>query len=245
MLRLRAPPASLIVFQKNENRSVSVPRILSEKDVAEFRDRLCEVAARLFVERGPDGFHMRELASALGVSAMMPYRYFKDRDEILSVVRARAFRRFADQLEKAHATEGPLVVKSASVGRAYVQFALEEQTNYRLMFDISQPPGKTVPELENQERRARALMSAHVHMLVQAGTLEGDADLIARVLWAALHGVIVLHLSGKLDGDAFDRVLSETMRVISNAYRPVPLMAEVEIPPARQWPKVRSEQLTP
>ena len=220
-----------------------MPRILSEADVADFRERLCEVAARLFVERGPDGFHMRELAGELGVSAMMPYRYFKDRDEILSVVRARAFRRFADQLEIAHATEGPLVVKSAAVGRAYVQFALEEQTNYRLMFDISQPPGKTVPELEIQERRARALMSAHVHMLVQAGTLEGDADLIARVLWAALHGVIVLHLSGKLDGAMFDRVLSETMRVISNAYRPVPLMAEVEIPSARQWPKVRPGNL--
>lgn len=224
--------------------SAPLPRILSEADVAEFRERLCEAAARLFVERGPDGFHMRELADALGVSAMMPYRYFKDRDEILSVVRARAFRRFADQLEIANATDGPLVVKSAAVGRAYVQFALEEQTNYRLMFDISQPPGKTVPELEIQERRARALMSAHVHMLVEAGTLAGDADLIARVLWAALHGVIVLHLSGKLDGVMFDRVLSETMRVISNAYRPVPLMPEGEIPPARQWPTVRSTRLS-
>ena len=218
-----------------------MPRILSDADVAEFRERLCEVAARLIVERGPEGFHMRELASALGVSAMMPYRYFKDRDEILSVVRARAFRRFADQLEIAHAAEGPPVVKSAAVGRAYVKFALEEQTNYRLMFDISQPPGKTIPELETQERRARALMSAHVHMLVQAGTLEGDADLIARVLWAALHGVIVLHLSGKLDGAMFDQVLSETMRVVSNAYRPVPLTADGEVPPARQWPKIRSE----
>jgi len=87
--------------------SVPVPRILSDADVAAFRERLCEAAARLFVERGRQGFHMRELASQLGVSAMMPYRYFKDRDEILSVVRARAFRRFADQLEIAHATEGP------------------------------------------------------------------------------------------------------------------------------------------
>ena len=220
--------------------SISVPRILSEADVAEFRERLCEVAARLFVERGPEGFHMRELASQLRVSAMMPYRYFKDRDEILSVVRARAFRRFADQLEIAHATEGAPVAKSAAVGRAYVKFALEEQTNYRLMFDISQPPEKTLPELEIQERRARALMSAHVHMLVQVGTFEGDPDLIARVLWAALHGVIALHLSGKLEGAAFDRVLSETMRVIANAYRPVPLMPEIEIPTAREWPIIRS-----
>ena len=217
-----------------------MPRILNNTEVAEFREQLCEVAARLFVARGPAGFHMRELAAQLGVSAMTPYRYFKDREEILSVVRARAFRRFADQLEAAHAIEGSPQVKSAAVGRAYVQFALEEQTNYRLMFDISQPPGEMVAELVIQERRARALMSAHVHMLVQAGVLQGDADLIARVFWAALHGVIVLHLSGKLDGAVFDRVLSETMRVIANAYRPVPRMPELEIPSARDWPTLGS-----
>ena len=196
-------------------------RSLTESDVAGFRERLCEAAAQLFVERGPRAFNMRELAKRLGVSAMTPYRYFRDKEEILSVVRARAFRRFADRLEEAHATEGPQVVKSAAMGRAYVQFALEEETNYRLMFDVSQPKSEEVPELRREESRARALMSAHVHMLVQMGVLEGDADLIARVLWAALHGVLVLHLAGKIQGVAFDQLLSETMRVIANAYRPV------------------------
>ena len=58
-------------------------RGLTDTDVANFRERLCETAARLFVERGPGSFNMRELASRLGVSAMTPYRYFKDKTEIL------------------------------------------------------------------------------------------------------------------------------------------------------------------
>ena len=41
-------------------------------------------------------------------------------------------------------------------------------------------------------------MREHVHMLVELGVLEGDADLIARVMWAALHGVLVRHLGGRL-----------------------------------------------
>ncbi len=133
------------------------------------------------------------------------------------------------------------MVKSAAVGRAYVQFALEEPTNYRLMFDISQPPGKTAPELEIQERRARALMSAHVHMLVQAGTLQGDADLIARVLWAALHGVIVLHLSASWTAPHstgfFPRPCASFPTPIVRA-----LMAEMEIPscPAMAQGKIRT-----
>ncbi|HUO03117.1 MAG TPA: TetR/AcrR family transcriptional regulator [Rhizomicrobium sp.] len=213
-------------------------RGLTESDVAGFRERLCEAAALLFVERGPGAFNMRELAGRLGVSAMTPYRYFKDKNEILSVVRARAFRRFADRLEAAHATDGSQLEKSGAMGRAYIAFALEEQTNYRLMFDLSQPSGIGIPELDREEHRARALMRAHVDMLVAMGVLEGDPAMIAKILWAALHGVIVLHLGGKLAAVNLDQLLAETMRVVANAYRPVKVMSYPEIPPAHEWPTV-------
>jgi len=78
-----------------------MPRILSQSDVADFRERLCVAATRMFDARGPEGFTMRELAAELGVSAMTPYRYFKDKEDILAAVRARAFNRFADALETA------------------------------------------------------------------------------------------------------------------------------------------------
>ena len=210
----------------------------TETDVADFRERLCETAAQLFVERGPSRFNMRELAHRLGVSAMTPYRYFKDKNEILSVVRARAFRRFADQLEAAHAIEGSQLERSAAMGRAYLTFALEEQTNYRLMFALSQPTGMTIPELVKEERRARGLMRTHVDMLVEMGVLQGNADLMAKILWAALHGVIVLHLGGSLAKVNFDQLLSETMRVIANAYRPVKVTASPQAPAAHEWPTI-------
>jgi AcrR family transcriptional regulator len=155
-------------------------RGLTDSDVTNFRERLCETAARLFLERGPSAFNMRELANRLGASAMPPYRYFKDKTEILAVVRARAFRRFADRLEAAHAMAGSQPEKSAAIGRAYVAFALEEQTSYRLMFDLSQSSDAVIPELEIEERRVHELMRSHVRMLVDMGVLEGDADLIGK-----------------------------------------------------------------
>eukprot|EP01035_Chromulina_nebulosa_P012604 gene12604-16801_t len=47
-----------------------MPRLLSDTDVAEFRERLIAAAERLFGERGPDGVTMRQLATELGVSPM-------------------------------------------------------------------------------------------------------------------------------------------------------------------------------
>ena len=69
-----------------------MPRVLTENDIADFRERLCELATRIYVERGPENFNMRLLAAEMGVSAMTPYRYFKDKDEIVSSIRARASR---------------------------------------------------------------------------------------------------------------------------------------------------------
>ena len=102
-----------------------MPRILTETDISGFREKLCETATRLFIERGPEHFNMRLLASEMGVSAMTPYRYFRDKDEILSLIRARAFTRLADQLEQALEIPGPLPERGAAVSRAYIRFALE------------------------------------------------------------------------------------------------------------------------
>lgn len=178
-----------------------MPRVLTDSDVADFRDRLCDAATRLFDAKGPDGFTMRELANELGVSAMTPYRYFKDKDAILAAVRARAFNRFADALEKAFADATGVAEKSAAVARAYVDFAFGEPAAYRLMFDLSQPDESAYPELVAANIRARATMSDHVRGLVAQGMLEGDPDLIGHVFWASLHGAVVLRLAGKLGAD--------------------------------------------
>jgi len=197
---------------------VLVPRVLSDNDIAGFRDRLCDLATRLIAERGPDNFNMRMLAAEMGVSAMTPYRYFRDKDEILSMIRARAFSRLADQLEQALSMPGSLPERSTAVIRAYVRFALEEQTCYRLIFDFSNRNTSPAPELADAEVRTRAAMGDHLRMMVDHGHYDGDPELIGHVFWASLHGLVLLHLTGKLNGD-FDTILREMDRILENAYR--------------------------
>lgn len=195
-----------------------MPRVLSETDVADFRERLCEAATAIYMEKGPDGLNMRELAARLGVSAMTPYRYFKDKEDILFALRARAFNRFADQLEKALATPGTSPEKNVS--QAYVSFALKQACSYRLMFDLSAARLGQPSELVEAEQRARAGMTNHVRQMVKASYICGDPELLGTVLWAGLHGVVSLRLTGGVAEDGeFENVLAETMRVFASAYR--------------------------
>ena len=198
-----------------------VPRVLTEDDVSDFRDRLCAVAERLFAELGPQGVGIRRLAAELGVSPMTPYRYFKDKDDILAAVRASGFDRFSDALEAALQSAGDPLGQAAAVGDAYFRFALDHASAYKLMFDLDQPTEAEHPDLVRATGRAKQTMTGYIRRLVEAGVLEGDIDLIAHVFWASIHGLVVLHLAGKLHGGVrVETLRDESFRALARAYQP-------------------------
>jgi AcrR family transcriptional regulator len=198
-----------------------VPRLLTSVDLADFREKLIAAATEIFAVKGREGFTMRELASQIGVSAMTPYRYFRDKDEILAAVRAAAFDRFADALEAAFAGDRNAAERSSSVGEAYIRFAFSEPASYRLMFDMTQPEEATYPDLARATARARRTMTDYVRALVDEGLLAGDPVLIGHVFWSALHGAVVLELAGKLDKECdFETISREAFRALTAGFQP-------------------------
>jgi len=197
-----------------------MPRVLSDTDVADFRERLCEAAERLFAERGPDAVTMRQLAAELGVSPMTPYRYFRDKDDILAAVRTNGFNRFAEVMEAARATPGSPRAKGAAVGEAYLNFAFEHPHTYKLMFDLNQPHEADYPDLVEAGRRATRTMTGYVNDQVSGGFVAGDPDRIGLMFWAATHGAVVLELAGKLPAGAARTLHHDLSATLAKGLRP-------------------------
>jgi AcrR family transcriptional regulator len=197
-----------------------MPRVLTETDVADFRERLCAAAERLFAEHGPDAVTMRQLAAELGVSPMTPYRYFQDKDDILAAVRTNGFNQFAEALEKARDRSASVRSKGAAVGEAYVNFAFEHPHTYKLMFDLHQPLDTAYPELIEAGERAHKTMTAWVKDLIAAGEMEGDPDEIGAMFWAATHGVVVLEMAGKLPPGAARHLYDRIGSTLAKGLRP-------------------------
>jgi AcrR family transcriptional regulator len=172
-----------------------MPKTLSPDDIRQFREAMRRVAENAFATRGAEGVTMRELARELGCSAMTPYRYFRDKDEILAMVRAAAFNRFAVRLEAAAKTATE--TDHSAVSEAYVAFALDEPHAYRLMFDLAQQ-ASDYPELATASQRAWRMLGTHFERLVEADILEGDPQLIGYAYWASLHGFTMLALANQL-----------------------------------------------
>jgi AcrR family transcriptional regulator len=191
-----------------------MPKELSGEDVQAVRAKIGAAATALYAAKGVNAITIRDIAKKLGRSPMGLYRYFADREEIIAFVRAGAFDRFSDALEAAFASGGDAFARARAVGRAYVDFALQNPNAYRMMFDLDPPDEARHRDLRRAGERAGQTITRHVKDLAAAGIVHGDAKLIGHALWAASHGVIVLHLAGRLPrGMDVHDLYFETMRL--------------------------------
>jgi AcrR family transcriptional regulator len=145
---------------------------------------------------------------------MTPYRYLAGKDELFALVRAEAFRRFADRLEAALAGGGAAasdpIARLLRLERAYVRFALDEPDAYRIMFEVRTPAAAALEpaEVAKESRRAFGCLHRTVADAVAAGRLDGDPLTLAHVAWAGTHGLVSLHLAGRLPADRMRAALA-------------------------------------
>ena len=162
------------------------------------RTRLCEQALAIFRESGIEAVTFRALADAMGVSHTLPYRYFENKDALLASVRVRCFEQFERHVREREAREVSALNRVLSVLDAYVSFVFEHKIEYELIFATPQPPPQRYPEL----LAARISLFEHSVALVQecitAGLIQGDARELTHAVWAALHGLLTLHVANQL-----------------------------------------------
>jgi AcrR family transcriptional regulator len=172
-------------------------RTRSPNEVAFFQEELCDVAERLFAEHGADIVSMRQIAAAMGISPMTPYRYFASRDEILTAVRTRCIRRFAAALENAYAdTPGNLATKAMAAGHAYVDFAFASPNTYRLMFGHPLKNDRKAGSLGEEVTRVRRTLSVYGGGLVTRGVAATHEWAMENLIWSTLHGAVMLEMAG-------------------------------------------------
>lgn len=175
-----------------------MPKVLTDEEIQCFRNRMCDHALVSFAKSGVEGISLRGLAADLRCSRTTPYRYFKNKADILAALRQREFARIADTLENALAQEPTQDKQLSALCHAYFDFALQFPDSYRVMYSVAQPDLSKYAALEREILRSSAPMRQVVKSAVSAGILKGDPTDICYVVWAGVHGLISLHLSHML-----------------------------------------------
>jgi AcrR family transcriptional regulator len=103
-----------------------------DQQKADLRQGILEAAAKLFEEKGYEGFSLRQVAEEIGYTPTTIYLYFKDKDDLLLHVAYDGFRQFGEILETAYRTKETPLERLNAIGWAYFEFAMSHPIHYRL-----------------------------------------------------------------------------------------------------------------
>jgi AcrR family transcriptional regulator len=161
------------------------------------RRRLIEVAADVLSEEGPGALSARRLARDAETSTMAVYTHFGGMPGLVCAVVTEGFTRLYDRVAEVEPTDDPLADLVAS-GIAYRAHALADPHLYLVMFG-SASLGQyrlTEAELEVGLAAFNQLVAA-VQRVMDVGVIRAaDPGAVAGQFWAALHGYVMIELSG-------------------------------------------------
>lgn len=165
------------------------------------REEILSRACELYLEEGLDGFSMRKLAEAVGVTAPALYRHYESKEALLADLVGEAYRRLGRALYTA-LEGGDALDRFLRAGRAYVRFAVEQPRMYEMLYAYPQflGMGELPEETAAQACAIGQFWNDRVRECQDAGLLrpEETPDEIAVTLWGHAHGLISLHLRGML-----------------------------------------------
>ena len=166
----------------------------TETDV---RRRLIEVAADILSEDGPAALSARRLARDAGTSTMAVYTHFGGMPALVRAVVAEGFARLHARVAEVEQTDDPLadLVGSAAAYRAH---ALADPHLFSVMFG-SASLGEyrlTTEELEVGLAAFDQLAGIVARVMAAGAIRQGDPRAVAGQFWAALHGYVMIEISG-------------------------------------------------
>jgi len=173
----------------------------SEEQIASKREEILDAAMQLFESHGIEAVSFRKVAGVIGCSYSAPYRYFSSKEELLTALRARAYRWIERAMLDAIAPFDDPLDQLNALADAYIRAGLERPTRYALMFFELQGSdlGQRLLELAAAKRDSLGVCTRVVTAAHASGALQLSTDPLtaSHLFWAGAHGLVSLQVAGQ------------------------------------------------
>ena len=174
------------------------------------REALLERAMETIEEAGVDGLSLRQLARDVNVSHGAPAKHFRDKQALIDAVAMAGFESMNRRIRDAAQSYENLRGRFVSVGKAYVDFAVEHPALLTVMYSTKHHPDSS-DELQSTGAQGIHLAQAMIAEAQEAGVLApGNPETLAMVCFVSLHGTALLAAGGQLDGNSVEDVVIAT-----------------------------------
>ncbi len=165
----------------------------------DLRRAFLDEALRTIETQGVEHLTLRTVGARLGVSRSALYRHFADKQSLLATVGKEGFRKLRQSLADAWERNGHGRAGFDAMHRAYVQFAVAHPSHYRVMFGgFIESAAKDDHFISEARGAFQVLLDALVDQQNAGDVRRDDPVLMARFVWALVHGTAMLFIDGQL-----------------------------------------------
>lgn len=181
-----------------------------QREREERREQILDAARELFAHEGFDNVTVRRIADRIEYSPGTIYGYFQDKDELLWELCQGGFTSMSQSMVDALDPSTDPLHQLTAIGKAYMRFALDYPEDFQLMFNtknMNDEFRKRMQQHVAEELTADNAAQEHAYLILRgvvqrcmdAGCLSpGDPDTVAMTFWGMAHGLVSLHVTGKL-----------------------------------------------
>ena len=169
------------------------------------RQRILDVAARLFVERGYAGTSVRDIAAELGIANPSIYHHFKSKGELLVELLDEPLERVETAVIEAEQLSGD--ARTRRIIRGMLE-ALEFHSG------IAVTAFRDIDRIPKPYRELALAMRPQIEDMVAEGAAENNRHLRVTMAIAAVEGVVTDLMLSSPDSNAFVAKLRDCQEVV-------------------------------
>lgn len=161
----------------------------------ELKKMAISAGQKLITEEGFAEFSARKVARAIGYTIGTIYNIFTSHDDFILHINAVTLQDMAGFLEKKVKGSDEEAIKHLAYG--YIEFAQNNYNRWSALFEHRLPNGEEVPAWYQQHiKKLFDMVEQYFEEIISD---KKQAEVAAKTIWAGIHGICQLILTGKLD----------------------------------------------
>lgn len=164
----------------------------------QLREALIAGAERAIDREGLRGLKARDLAHAAGCAVGAIYNVVSDLDELVYAVNALTLAQLEKTLTPKDAAPDDPTAALTHLALAYTDYAARHTKRWRTLFDHSLPAGREVPAWYTENLSRLFVYIEEPLRRIAPALSPGERVQVARSLFSAVHGIVVIGLEEKL-----------------------------------------------
>jgi len=186
------------------------------------KNRICEAAFHLYYQNGVEGVSMRTIGNKLGVSQMMPYRYFKSKNHLITEMRGRVIDQFSKYLEISFSKNKNPESKLFHGIFSYLHYSEVASEDYRFAFlmdrkDITLLSPDIILHHTNGQKQSLNIIANEISKIISEPVSSKKVQFLTRFLWVSTHGLASANINYMLFGKPeYDDIKLQFVRQLFN-----------------------------